>query len=114
VSDPAGTAELVGKTVLIGITITGPDGERELDRFQTYGTIAEVDDTWIGVRREGLAELFGLPPVPDLLEPAEQGIYRLRSTGEEIGPPDYVASLTVRCVDPESMLTLRGIGFVPQ
>ncbi|HEY4348665.1 MAG TPA: hypothetical protein VGM80_13840 [Gaiellaceae bacterium] len=103
--------ELVGKTVVIGVTCVGPGGE-EVDRFQTFGTIEEVTSAWIAVRREGLTEPFGLPPAPELLEPAGAGIYTLRSTGEQI-EPDYTASYTLQVADPESILTLRGVGFVP-
>jgi hypothetical protein len=104
--------QLVGKSVLIGITCVSAGGA-EVDRFQTYGTIAEVSDRWIAVRREGLSEPFGLPPAPELLEPAGEGVYTLRSTGQQIERPDYVATLTVSCPDAESLLTLRGLGFVP-
>lgn len=104
--------ELIGKTVLIGITCVGGDGS-EVDRFQTYGTIAEVNDRWIAVRREGLSEPFGLPPAPELFEPATEATYTLDSTGKRVVSPDFLATLTVRCSDAESLLTLRGIGFVP-
>jgi hypothetical protein len=106
-------SELVGKSVLIGITCLGPDGS-ERDRFQAYGVIEEVDEHWIGVRREGLSELFGLPPVQDLFEPAAAGLYTIDATGEQVEDPDYLATLSVTCADLESLLTIRGIGFQPQ
>jgi hypothetical protein len=92
-------SDLVGKTVAIAITCVDGAGRR-IDAFETHGTIEVVSDDWIGVRREGLAELFGLPPAPELLDGGEGS--------------DYIATLTVRCTDPESILTIRGIGFAPQ
>ena len=79
-------SDLIGKSVLIGITAVDEDGT-EVDRFQTYGTIEVSDAQWIGVRREGFSELFGLPPAQDLLEPAPEGIYTLHSSGEQVENP---------------------------
>ena len=106
-------SDLVGKTVLVGITCVDPAGS-EVDEFQTFGTIEEADEQWIGLRRPGLSELFGLPPVRELLEPAAEGLYTLRASGEQIESPDFVATLQVSVADAESMLTIRGVGFVPQ
>jgi hypothetical protein len=105
-------SDLVGKRVLIGITCLGPNGA-EVDRFQTYGTVETVGNERIGVRREGLAELFGLPPVPDLFEPAAPGDHTLTAGGERLEDPDYVVSLVVNVVDADALLTLRGLGYVP-
>ena len=91
-------SELVGKHVTIEITCVTSAG-RQIDRFQTSGTIEVVNEDRIGVRREGLPELFGLPPDTSLLEPAGD---------------DYAVSLTVSCSDPEAILQIRGLGFVPQ
>ena len=92
---------LVGKRVQIEIACVDPAG-RELDRFRTAGTIETVGEHRIGVRRPGLAELFGLPPDPALLQPAAPG-----------ADADLVATLTVTCNDPDSLLELRGLGYVP-
>jgi hypothetical protein len=106
-------SDLVGKTVLVGITCVGGDGT-EVDRFQAFGTIETVGERWISLRREGLAEPFGLPPVPELLVPAGEGAYTLRSTGEQIVHLDYTAELRVTVTDAESLLTIRGVGFSPE
>ena len=105
-------SELLGKHVLIGITAVGPSGE-EVDSFQTHGTVEIVDERRIGIRRVGLPELFGLPPAPELFEPAEPGVYTLEATGEELQDPDYLVTVTVTVGDPDSLLELRGMGFVP-
>ena len=49
-----------------------------------------------------------------LLEPAAEGLYTLRASGERIESPDFLATLRVSVADAESMLTIRGVGFVPQ
>jgi hypothetical protein len=105
-------SELLGKTVVIGVTCLNRAGE-QIDSFQTFGTIEEVTDVWIGVRRDGFSELFGLPPAPALLEPAEAGTYTMRSSGAQIEDPDYTVSLSARVIDPESLLEIRGVGFAP-
>ena len=106
-------SDLVGKTVLIGLTCVDRGG-RQIDRFQTFGTIEEVDEQWIGVRRPGLSELFGLPPAPEQLEPAGPGAHTLDSTGEQIEAPDLLLTLQITVTDPESLLAIRGLGYVPQ
>jgi hypothetical protein len=92
-------SELLGKTVGIEIECVSREGSA-LDRFETSGTIEEATDARIGVRREGFSELFGLPPVPDLLETDPDGRF------------DYALTLTVTVSDPESLLEIRGVGFV--
>jgi hypothetical protein len=105
-------SELIGKVVLVGVTCVGPDQE-VLDEFQTFGTVERVDANGvIGLRRAGLRELFGLPPVE--LEPAGPGIYVLRESGVQVEDPDFVVSLTVACADRnESLDRLRTRGYVP-
>jgi hypothetical protein len=105
-------SELLGKQVVVAITCVDASG-RTLDEFQTHGMIEVVNDEWIGIRREGLTELFGLPPAPELLEPAEAGVFTLQPTGEQVESPDYTASLTVNVSDAESILAIRGLGFAP-
>ncbi|GAB5895435.1 hypothetical protein [Mycolicibacterium mageritense] len=40
-------------------------------------------------------ETFTLPPAPESFSPAPPGEYRLRSTGEVVTDPDYLATRTV-------------------
>ncbi|MBN7463153.1 hypothetical protein I3U64_23750, partial [Mycobacteroides abscessus subsp. abscessus] len=51
-------------------------------------------------------ETFTLPPAPESFSPAAPGEYRLRSTGEVITDPDYLATWTVdgRGEDPAPYL----------
>ena len=104
--------ELLGKSVLVGITCVDYAGT-EIDRFETFGRVEIANDRIIGVRREGWPELFGLPPAPELFEPAEAGTYTLHPSGTQVENPDYVARLSVTCIDPEALLEIRGVGFVP-
>jgi hypothetical protein len=102
----------VGRSVLVDITCVDKVGN-EVDTFQAYGHVEVADERWIGIKRAGWSELFGLPPVPELLEPAAPGVYTLRATGEQIEDPDFLVTLEIRVLDAESLLALRGIGFVP-
>jgi hypothetical protein len=104
--------ELRGKTVLVEIACHDLGG-RPVDVFEVYGRVESVSEIGIRIRRGNWAELYGLPPDPGVFEPAPEGDYALRSTGEAIERPDYVAALTVTVSDPEALLQLRGLGFVP-
>jgi hypothetical protein len=117
-------SELIGKTVLIGVTCIGASGA-EIDRFQTFGTVETVGREWISVRREGLAEPFGLPPLPELFEPARTEPVAAPASGTQVDSaapasgtgdagPDYTVSLTVTVADAESLLEIRGLGFMPE
>lgn len=44
---------------------------------------------------ERAGEIVTLPPLLEVFEEAEAGIYRLQATGEEVVDPDYTASWTV-------------------
>ncbi|MBV8599062.1 MAG: hypothetical protein JO017_09595 [Actinobacteria bacterium] len=89
---------VVGKTVRIRITCVDP-AEREVDVFETEGTIEIENGDWIGVRRNNFPELFGLPPGADRLE-----------QGDDV---DFTADMTVRVLDPEELLVIRGLGYRP-
>jgi hypothetical protein len=87
---------LIGKTVLIGITVVEHDGTL-VEQFQLFGTITHVDQkNGIAVWLKGTnpPDWHILPPAPFCVVPAERGVYRLRSTGEEIENPDYVSTWT--------------------
>jgi len=92
--------ELLGCRVLVGVTCLDPNG-REVDSFETHGVVESIDETAIVLRRDDMGGVFGLPPAPDLLRPAEPGTAY-----------DYRATLTVQVADAESLLEIRGIGFV--
>jgi hypothetical protein len=86
---------LLGKYVLIGITRISDDDEL-LEERQCHGRIALVDPD-VGIRvvlSDG--EVLTLPPDPDSFRDARPGVYRLRSTGEEVVDPDLTTVWTIR------------------
>ena len=86
---------LVGKTVLIGYTRVDHDDEL-IERTEKVGRIVSVDPVE-GIKVDvGEAELFTLPPNPDDFHDARPGVYRLRSTGEEVKDPDLTTVWTIK------------------
>jgi hypothetical protein len=86
---------LLGKYVLIGITRISAEGDL-LEEGECHGRIALVDPD-LGIRvvlSDG--EVLTLPPNPESFRDAKPGIYRLRSTGEEIKDPDLTTVWTIR------------------
>jgi hypothetical protein len=90
-----GPYSLVGKTVLIGITRVDHDDEL-IEKTEKVGRIVSVDPV-DGIKVDvGEAELFTLPPNPDDFHDARPGVYRLRSTGEEVKDPDLTTVWTIK------------------
>lgn len=86
---------LVGKYVLVGITRIDATGEL-IEKGERHGRITSVDgDAGIKVTLSD-GEVLTLPPDPDAFRDAKPGIYRLRSTGEEIVDPDLTTVWTIR------------------
>ena len=87
--------EMLGKTMLVGMTYTDPRGDR-LEQF--YGEVVSVDrakgvPSRLAGSRSG--EVFWLPPDLRSVFRAPPGSYRLRSTKEIVENPDYTAAWTV-------------------
>jgi hypothetical protein len=88
--------EHIGRTLLLGVTHTGLDGELRRQE-QLVGTIMVVDfDEGIVVSCEPDGRTFVLPGDPAWVEKAPPAEYRLRSTGQVVTNPDYLAKLTIR------------------
>jgi hypothetical protein len=85
--------ELLGKTVLVGLTYASPDGDVR-ERRQMHGVIESADDAGVGIR-EPSGALFTLPPGFDAFEVADPGEYTLRGTGEVVVDPDLLCSWTI-------------------
>ena len=97
--DESQASKYLGKTILISVTYVNRDGA-ELGRKQWIGTIRSFSNTEaIGVAVRGSDEHFCLPPVAESIRPAKPGPYQLKSTGEEVVDPDYLATWV--CERPE-------------
>jgi hypothetical protein len=86
--------EYIGRTLLLCLNYIGPDGElRRQEQF--VGTIMVVDfDEGIVVSCEPEGRMFVLPGDPSRVEKAPRARYRLRSTGQVVINPDYIATFT--------------------
>jgi hypothetical protein len=88
--------EYIGRSLLLGVTYTGPDGELRR-QTQLVGTIMVVDfDEGVVVSCEPDGRTFVLPSDPSWVEKAPPAEYRLRSTGQVGTNPDYLANLVIR------------------
>jgi hypothetical protein len=88
---------LLGSRVLIGLTYCDASG-RETGLEQLHGIVVEADrNHGIGVRLEGAheGETKSLPPHTGAFEIAGPGVYTLRTTGEQVVDPDYLATWTI-------------------
>ena len=101
---------LIGKILLVGITLMD-DEEQLIGQVQVYGAITHVDGSGIIIKRNGSGTEFYLPPDFSNILPADEGEYRLRSTGEVVVDPDYLSSWTVRGAKPESLEEYSNNGF---
>ena len=92
--------DLIGKTVLLGLTFTDSDGD-VIEQTQRHGVIAAADpDTGVSVRfvapgRPWDGELYHLPPDLRSLREAAPGAYTLRATGETVVDPDFTWSWVI-------------------
>lgn len=91
--------EVLGKTVIIGITKVNHDG-KALSQEQHFGRIVRMDNA-IHVELESGCD-FTLPPDLSSFRRAKPGIYRLRSTGQQIENPDFTTTWTVHPPSPKS------------
>lgn len=89
---------MIGKMVLLGITRLDAAGV-VASQEQLHGEIVECDERR-GIRIElhgvRMGEDYWLPPQTDCFRPAAPGIYRLRSTGEEVENPDLLSNWTIQ------------------
>jgi hypothetical protein len=87
---------LVGKVLIIGLTIVEKDGSERDDQF--WGVVETVDkDAGIVVALRGLraGRQWTLPADFRSLHKAEPGDYTLRATGEVVASPAYFATMKV-------------------
>jgi hypothetical protein len=92
--DEAFAAQLIGATVLIGMTCMRPDGEIDR-REQMFGLVVEADSkAGILVDLDGTRKgtSYRLPPQTSVFQRAERGTYALKSTGETVNDPDFTCA----------------------
>ena len=95
-------AAYVGKLVLVGVTLVGPDGGI-IKRVQAHGTIKAIeDDAGIILALSEPGKVFQLPPVLHSLRAVPPGAYRERSTGEVVSNPDYATVWQAEADDEHS------------
>ena len=82
--------ELIGKVLLVGITYYTHDNEF-IEQKQFYGTVTEANEDLIRVKQKDGTD-FTLPPDLSSTKRARQGEYKLRSTGEVVVNPDFLAT----------------------
>lgn len=86
-------SDLVGKTILIGLTYYTADNEF-IEQKQYWGTVIESNENRILVKLMD-GEILKLPPDLSSAKIAPPGEYRLRSTGEVVVDPDYLTTWNV-------------------
>jgi len=92
--DESRAPEYIGKTVLLGVTYLDHDEKLKAQR-QWVGTIMTFSNAdGIRIKLRDSDEPCALPPDPRGIRKANRGIYKLRTTGEEIVDPDYLATWT--------------------
>jgi hypothetical protein len=86
--------ELIGKRILVGITITSKR-EESTGQEQFSGVVISADPErgftlMLEGKRKG--EKKWLPPATHVFMKAEPGTYTLRTTGEDVVDPDYTST----------------------
>jgi hypothetical protein len=86
---------MVGKHVLVGLTYVD-EHEELIRKEQKHGVIVEANESSVWVRAVASDEEFSLPPDLEAFEPAPEGKYTLRGSGEVVNDPDLLVSWTIR------------------
>jgi hypothetical protein len=98
--------ELIGKTVLLGLTFTDADGELR-EQTQRHGVVEVADaDQGIAIRlvapgQSWDRDLYWVPPDLSAFAEAAPGAYRLRATGETVVDPDFTSTWEIRAPSEE-------------
>jgi len=92
--DESGAGEYIGKTILVGITYLDHH-QNLIERKQWHGIIETFSNSeGIRIKLAGSEDRCCLPPDPRGIQKAKPGIYTLKTTGEIIEDPDYLATWT--------------------
>ena len=82
--------ELLGRILLVGITYYTHDNEF-IEQKQFYGRVTEANESFIRIEQKN-GEMITIPPDLRSTERARPGEYKLRSTGEVVINPDFLAT----------------------
>jgi hypothetical protein len=92
--NPDLVSNIIGKRVLIGLTYLRYSGE-VIEQKQLHGIVERINEhEGIVIRLRDDAR-FRLPPDLRGIAEAPPGVYRLRSSGEEVHNPDYLYTWTI-------------------
>lgn|GEM_PF-6523666 len=86
-------SQMIGKTLLVGITSLDSDG-LVVERVQFAGAVIAVDPL-VTIIRHGTSMAFTLPPSLDGFFFGVPGEYRLRDSGGIVVDPDFVTTWAV-------------------
>ena len=98
---------LIGKHLIVVITLTGTVGGAN-ERFQVFGKIVRADyDEGIFLERDGAAEHFAIPPVPECFETAADVL------AESSGPAaDFICRLQATLRPDQDPARFKEVGFL--
>jgi len=91
--DAEACARILGKHVLLGLTYVKHSGET-ISTTQLHGIVEDISSRGIIIRKAD-GSTFRLPPDLRGIREAPSGVYRLRSTGENVENPDLLAEWTI-------------------
>jgi len=85
--------EFIGKYVLVGVTRRDTNDE-VVSIEEIHGKVIRASEEGVIILQQNGSE-FSLPPLLDCYRKAEEGVYTLKSTNEQVTNPDYVARFNV-------------------
>lgn len=84
--------ELIGKSVLVGITHVNEKG-KVLGNSQYAGVVIRANaQEGVIIKRIGTEDFKALPPFPEQYMPGQKATYTLRSNGMQVKNPDYICT----------------------
>ena len=91
--------QLPGKIVLVGLAYFEAGAQEPFEQQQLFGRVVHADErSGILLSLQGLraGEQFNLPPDTRSFREAPPGEYRLRTTGEVVGDPDFTVTFSIQ------------------
>jgi hypothetical protein len=99
--DHAFARDLVGKYVLVGVTVKDKRGELKRHE-QFHGIVVSADAVegiYLSLKGDRAGETKWLPPATHVYFPAPKGEYRLKSSGEVVTDPDFTSQWILEQAD---------------